>query len=131
MKSTTLRMRLAATMLAVGTIAFAHAVDLQPYPKKGQVLQRLNAFDNPEGSIFSADGKYVFISNAAEIGMPDKGFHFTHKGGRWREADPEDTLRFHALRLHELGMIKNTPQKIIAQGTDWRFLKELKRELKA
>lgn len=50
---------------------------------------------------------------------------------RWRQADPEDTLRFHALRLHEVGMIKNTPQKLIAQGTDWRFLNELKKELKA
>jgi NitT/TauT family transport system substrate-binding protein len=49
---------------------------------------------------------------------------------RWREADPEDTLRFHALRLYEVGMIKTTPQKLIAQGTDWRFLTELKRELK-
>jgi len=28
-------------------------------------------------------------------------------------------------------MIKNSPQKILAQGTDWRFLKELKKELKA
>jgi NitT/TauT family transport system substrate-binding protein len=28
----------------------------------------------------------------------------------WRDADPEDTLRFHALRLHEAGLIKNTPQ---------------------
>jgi len=26
-------------------------------------------------------------------------------------------------------MIKSSPQKIIAQGTDWRFLKELKKEL--
>jgi len=50
---------------------------------------------------------------------------------RWREDDPEDTLRFHALRLHEVGMIKSSPQKIIAQGTDWRFLNELKKELKA
>ncbi len=50
---------------------------------------------------------------------------------RWREVDPADTLRFHALRLHEVGMIKSTPQKIIAQGTDWRFLNELKKELKA
>jgi NitT/TauT family transport system substrate-binding protein len=50
---------------------------------------------------------------------------------RWRYVDPEDTLRFHALRLHEVGMIKTTPQKLIAQGTDWRFLKELKKELKA
>ena len=81
MNRTTLRVGLAAAMLAIGTIAFAQAADLQPYPKKGQVIQRLNAFDNPEGSIFSGDGKYVFISNAAEIGMPDKGFHFTNKGG--------------------------------------------------
>ena len=50
---------------------------------------------------------------------------------RWREYDHEDTLRFYALRLHEAGMIKASPQKIIADGTDWRFLNELKRELKA
>jgi NitT/TauT family transport system substrate-binding protein len=50
---------------------------------------------------------------------------------RWREYDPEDTVRFYALRLHEIGMIKSSPQKIIAQGTDWRFLNELKKELKA
>jgi NitT/TauT family transport system substrate-binding protein len=49
----------------------------------------------------------------------------------WRTFNPEDTLRFHALRLHEVGMIKSSPQKIIAQGTDWRFLNELKKELKA
>jgi NitT/TauT family transport system substrate-binding protein len=51
--------------------------------------------------------------------------------GQWRDYDPEDTLRFYALRLNEIGMIKSTPQKIISQGTDWRFLKELKKELKA
>jgi NitT/TauT family transport system substrate-binding protein len=49
---------------------------------------------------------------------------------RWREYDPEDTVRFYALRLHEIGLIKSTPQKLIAQGTDWRFLNELKKELK-
>jgi NitT/TauT family transport system substrate-binding protein len=27
-------------------------------------------------------------------------------------------------------MIKSTPSKIIAQGTDWRFFNELRRELK-
>jgi NitT/TauT family transport system substrate-binding protein len=51
--------------------------------------------------------------------------------GQWREFDPEDTVRFFSLRLNEIGMIKNGPQKIIAQGTDWRFLGELKKELKA
>jgi NitT/TauT family transport system substrate-binding protein len=50
--------------------------------------------------------------------------------GQWREYNPEDTVRFYALRLQEAGMIKSTPQKIIAQGTDWRFFTELKRELK-
>jgi len=50
--------------------------------------------------------------------------------GRWRQYDAEDTVRFFALRLNEAGMIKSGPQRIIAQGTDWRFLNELKRELK-
>ena len=50
---------------------------------------------------------------------------------RWRDANPEDTLRFYANRLHEVGMIKTTPEKLIRQGTDWRFLNELKKELKA
>ncbi len=73
--------------------------------------------------------------------LADKGYEKRYELGldilkrlpynRWREANPEDTLRFHALRLYEVGMIKSTPQKIIAQGTDWRFLNELKKELKA
>jgi NitT/TauT family transport system substrate-binding protein len=50
---------------------------------------------------------------------------------KWREYDAEDTIRFYALRMREAGMIKSIPQKIIADGTDWRFLNELKRELKA
>jgi NitT/TauT family transport system substrate-binding protein len=49
---------------------------------------------------------------------------------RWREYDPQDTVRFYALRMHQVGMIKSPPQKILAEGTDWRFLSELKRELK-
>jgi NitT/TauT family transport system substrate-binding protein len=51
--------------------------------------------------------------------------------GAWREFDAEDTIRFFALRLHEVGMVKSSPNQIIADGTDWRFLNELKRELKA
>jgi NitT/TauT family transport system substrate-binding protein len=72
--------------------------------------------------------------------LVDKGYTKTYeyaldamKGipyNRWREYDPVDTIRFYALRLQEAGMIKATPQKIIAQGTDWRFLNELKKELK-
>jgi NitT/TauT family transport system substrate-binding protein len=50
--------------------------------------------------------------------------------GQARQYDPEDMVRFYSLRLREAGLIKGTPQKIIAEGTDWRFLNELKRELK-
>jgi NitT/TauT family transport system substrate-binding protein len=49
---------------------------------------------------------------------------------KWRDYDAEDTVRFYALRLHDVGFIKNNPQKLIAEGTDWRFFNELRRELK-
>ena len=49
---------------------------------------------------------------------------------KWRDYDPEDTIRFYALRLREAGLINSSPKRIIADGTDWRFLDELKRELK-
>ena len=55
----------------------------------------------------------------------------SENGYKWREYDAEDTVRFYALRLREVGFIKSSPQRIIADGTDWRFLDELKRELKA
>ncbi len=71
--------------------------------------------------------------------VADKGYHYNYslqtmneiQYARWRDYDPEDTVRFYALRLREAGMIQSTPQKIIAQGTDWRFFNELKRELKS
>ena len=49
----------------------------------------------------------------------------------WHDYDAEDTMRFYALRLHEAGMIQTSPNALIAEGTDWRFINELKRELKA
>jgi NitT/TauT family transport system substrate-binding protein len=49
---------------------------------------------------------------------------------QWRDYDPEDTVRFYALRLREAGMIKSNPNRIIAQGSDWRFFNQLKQELK-
>jgi NitT/TauT family transport system substrate-binding protein len=73
--------------------------------------------------------------------MVDKGFaqNYAHaletlrevRYDVWRSYNPEDTLRFHALRLHDVGMLGSTPHRLIAQGTDWRFLNELKKELKA
>jgi NitT/TauT family transport system substrate-binding protein len=47
----------------------------------------------------------------------------------WRDYDAEDAVRFWALRERELGMIKSSPDKIIATGTDWRFLREVRQEL--
>jgi NitT/TauT family transport system substrate-binding protein len=70
--------------------------------------------------------------------IADKGYRYDYslqtmkeiQYARWRDFDAEDTVRFYSLRLYEAGMIKSTPSKIIAQGTDWRFFNELKRELK-
>jgi NitT/TauT family transport system substrate-binding protein len=49
----------------------------------------------------------------------------------WREYSVEDSVRFWALKLHETGFVKSAPNRIISEGTDWRFLNELKKELKA
>jgi len=48
---------------------------------------------------------------------------------RWREYNPEDTIRFYALRLREIGMIKSSPEEFIAKNTDWSFVQSLKNEL--
>ncbi|MEX2247269.1 MAG: ABC transporter substrate-binding protein [Dehalococcoidia bacterium] len=47
----------------------------------------------------------------------------------WREFNPEDTMRFYALRLKEAGLVTSTPDELIARATDWRYLDEIKREL--
>ena len=72
--------------------------------------------------------------------LVDKGYTKTYAYARetmqdvvyrqWREYDPEDAVRFYALRLQEAGLLKSSPQKLITQGTDWRFFNELKKELK-
>jgi NitT/TauT family transport system substrate-binding protein len=49
---------------------------------------------------------------------------------RWREYDAEDSIRFYALRMHQAGLIKSNPNKLIAKHTDWRFLEQLKKEMK-
>jgi NitT/TauT family transport system substrate-binding protein len=49
----------------------------------------------------------------------------------WHEYDSADSLRFYGLQLHEAGMITSSPNALLADGADWRFINELKRELKA
>ncbi|MEO8629653.1 MAG: hypothetical protein ABI612_16370 [Betaproteobacteria bacterium] len=120
------RTRLATMALALIAAGVVQAADpLEPYAQKGQVIQVLKAFDNPEGSIFSADGKYVFISNAAELGMPDKGFHFVRKGGYISKlsVQPDGTLKMVKEKLitgltGPLGMAVSTVgTKKFPQGT--------------
>jgi len=75
---------------------------------------------------------------AAQI-VADRGYPYDYSlqamreipYAKWRNYDPEDAVRFYALRLHDAGMIKSSPNKILADGADWRFWNELKRELKA
>jgi NitT/TauT family transport system substrate-binding protein len=70
--------------------------------------------------------------------MADRGFSYecalmmlNHaRYGLWRDYDPEDAVRYFTLRLHEAGLVKVTPNEIVSGFTDWRFLGELKRELK-
>jgi len=50
--------------------------------------------------------------------------------GRWREYNPEDTIRFYALRMRETGMIASAPQEFIDRHADWRFINELKKEFR-
>jgi len=72
------------------------------------------------------------LANGGRIVRPDYAAQtLADNNYKWREFDPEDTIRWYALRLREAGFIESTPQKIIAENTDWRFLNELKRELKA
>jgi NitT/TauT family transport system substrate-binding protein len=49
--------------------------------------------------------------------------------GKWRAYNPEDTLRFYALRLREVGMLDSQPEEFIRKHTDWSFVKSLKGEL--
>ena len=92
-------------------------------------------------AILKADKICQTAPNRAARTIVDRGFTSSYDYalqtmndvpfGRWSEYDPADTLRFYALRLHEAKMITSSPQKILGQGTDWRFLNEVKQELKS
>ena len=68
-------------------------------------------------------GHTIFPYESALDGIPGRAY------AAWREFNPEDTLRFYALRLKEAGLVKSTPDELIARATDWRYLNEIKREL--
>lgn len=89
-------------------------------------------------SVFANESaQHVFLASiATSVGLDPLRdiqwvFHPPAQGKQLRNYNPEETLRFYALRLREAGMVKNAPQKIIANGTDWRILEQLKREMKS
>jgi NitT/TauT family transport system substrate-binding protein len=101
-----------------------------PVAAKRAVRALLKATDlcatRPESTArYLVDKKYAENYDYALAAMKDIPYR------SWREFSAEDSVRFWALRLHDVGAIKSSPQKIIAEGTDLRFLNELKRELKA
>ena len=91
-------------------------------------------------AILKADKICVSAPDRAARSIVDRGFTSSDDYalqtmsdvpfGRWSEYEPADTMRFYPLRLHEAKMMKSSPQKILAQGSDWRFVNELKKELK-
>jgi NitT/TauT family transport system substrate-binding protein len=47
----------------------------------------------------------------------------------WRELDPEESMRFFALKLGDVKLITSTPQQLIDKGTDLTYMRQLRREL--
>jgi len=110
--------------LVTAAVAQAPVIGLAKYPLSGKLLQTVKAFDNPEGTIFSLDGRNVFVSSSAELGMPDKGFHFTEKAGFVSKlaVQPDGTLTMVEPRLitgltAPLGMAVNpVPTRMFPRG---------------
>jgi len=92
-------------------------------------------------SILKATDVCALQPAVAAQAMVDKGFALDYDYAlqamqeipynRWRVYDPEDTVRFYALLLQGVGMIKSTPDALIKKGTDWTLLKQLKTEMPA
>jgi NitT/TauT family transport system substrate-binding protein len=73
---------------------------------------------------YLVDKGYMQVTYESVLdGIPGRAY------AAWRAFNPEDTMRFIALRLNEAGIIKSTPDELIARATNWRYLDEIKREL--
>jgi NitT/TauT family transport system substrate-binding protein len=105
-------------------------VQMHPVATRRVILAILKAID------LCAHGPVRVAQNIADRGLTGQ-YDYQRQAlselpyYKWRDYDAEDTIRFYSLRLYEAGLIKSTPNKIIADNTDWRFFDELKRELKA
>jgi NitT/TauT family transport system substrate-binding protein len=92
-------------------------------------------------AILQATDVCALQPEVAAKAMVDKGFAANYNYAlqamqeipynRWRVFDPEDTVRFYALLLGGVGMIKSSPEQLIQKGTDWTLLKQLKAEMPA
>ena len=107
----------------------ADYVDKNPIATKRVVRALLKAADicasNPElAAQLSVEGKFTDRYDYALQGLREARYD------AWRDFDPDNTMRFYALRMQEVGFIKAAPNTIIAEGSDWRFFEEVKRELK-
>jgi hypothetical protein len=69
--------------------------------------QIIKGFDNPEGAVFSADGRFVFVSNAAEIG--------TERAKEFAWAEGEGYIS--KLEVLPSGHLKMLNEKLIASLT--------------
>ena len=78
------------------------------------------------------DGTAQFMVNRGYTGDPVQTAQALREipYRRWRDYDPEDTIRFYGLRLREAGMVTRTPNRLLAEAAEWRFLRELKEELR-
>ncbi len=104
-------------------------VERNPVATKRVMRAMLKAADlcaaQPElAASLSVERKFTDNYDYAVLGLKESRYDV------WREFDPEDTMRFYALRMNELGFIKSAPNEIIEVGTDWRFVNELKQELR-
>ena len=48
----------------------------------------------------------------------------------WRGYDPEETMRFFALRLADAKLVKKTPAQILAEGADFAYFQRLQKEMR-
>jgi NitT/TauT family transport system substrate-binding protein len=100
-----------------------------PVATKAVLKAILKAADNCQAD---PDAAAHYIVGRGYTGSPDYARQAMREipYARWREFDPADTIRYYALRLHEAGMIRRTPNRITAESADWRILEDVKRELK-
>jgi NitT/TauT family transport system substrate-binding protein len=97
------------------TRAFVRAGDLVASDKKAAVRTGLSRFYK-DSKVLTAE---VLDETIAMLSYD------------WREFDPEETVRFFALRLRDAKLVKKSPQQILDEGSDLAYFRQLRKELKA